>query len=97
MVKLPSPNWSLPLTRPVHLRDGTHFATIGEVRAFILDRLPPRFQEYEIWHHVAGELLAAAASGDTREATLAVKMALTLEGALGRPTIVKARSARAAI
>jgi hypothetical protein len=76
--------WLLPLTRPLGLTDGTEFRTLADVRTFIVDRLPDSSRERDVWKVVGAELLAAAESGDSHDATAALEMVLTLEGTLVR-------------
>lgn len=76
--------WSLSLTRPLGLTDGTEFRTLADVRAFIVGRLPNSSRARDVWKDVAAELLAAAESGDARDATAALEMVLRIEGSLAR-------------
>lgn len=76
--------WLLSLTRPLGLTDGTEFHTLADVRAFIVDCLPDSSRERDVWRDVGAELLAAAESGDARDATAALEMVLRLEGSLVR-------------
>ncbi len=55
-------------------------ATLGDVRALIERHLPAHFRGKPAWQHVSAELAKAAAGGDPAEASLALRMALSLEG-----------------
>jgi hypothetical protein len=50
------------------------------VRALIERHLPAHFRGKPAWQHVSAELAKAAAGGDPAEASLALRMALSLEG-----------------
>ena len=60
-------------------------ATLADVRTLIAKHLPTHFRDKRSWRHVAAELDKAAAGGDTAEASLALRMALSLEGVECRP------------
>jgi hypothetical protein len=60
-------------------------ATLPQVRTLIVKNLPEHFRDKLSWPHVAAELDKAAAGGDTAEASLALRMALSLEGVECRP------------
>jgi hypothetical protein len=53
---------------------------LADVRSLIAKHLPAHYQDRRSWRHVAAELDKAAAGGDTAEASLALRMALSLEG-----------------
>jgi hypothetical protein len=56
------PGWSSKLTRPVVIKGGPLLRTLGDVRAFMIDHLPPEDQDRVSWQRTA-ELLLAAAEG----------------------------------
>ena len=56
------PGWSSKLTRPVLIKGGPLLRTLGDVRAFMIDHLPPEDQDRVSWQRTA-ELLLAAAEG----------------------------------
>ncbi len=56
------PDWSRPLPAPLVVLDERRkpilpLATIGDVRALILKRLPEESRQKDTWQHVAGLLL----------------------------------------
>jgi hypothetical protein len=79
------PNWSLRLPRPLVIPKVMTLATLADVRTLIAKHLPERFRDKQSWRHVAAELDKAAAGDDTAEASLALCMALSLEGVECRP------------
>jgi hypothetical protein len=56
------PGWSSKLTRPVAIKGGPVLRTLGDVRDYVIDRLPPEDQDRESWQRTV-ELLLAAADG----------------------------------
>jgi hypothetical protein len=60
-------------------------ATLGDVRTLVEKHLPGHFRDKRSWRHVAAELDKAAASGDTADVSIALRMALSLEGVECRP------------
>jgi hypothetical protein len=58
---------------------------LADVRTLIAKHLPEHFRDKQSWRHVAAELDKAAAGDDTTEASLALCMALSLEGVECRP------------
>jgi hypothetical protein len=83
--------WSLPLTRPLGLPDGTRFDALSDVRDFSLKRLPDERKTWRTWQQVQSELLAASKSGDATDVTVALELVLMLEGALARPATTTTR------
>jgi hypothetical protein len=59
--------------------------TLADARTLIAKHLPEHFRDKQSWRHVAAELDKAAAGGDTAEPSLALRMALSLEGVECRP------------
>jgi hypothetical protein len=78
-------DWSLRLPRPLIIPKVMTLATLADVRTLIAKHLPTHFRDKRSWRHVAAELDKAAAGGDTAEASLALRMALSLEGVECRP------------
>jgi len=60
--------------------------TLADVRKLIKKHLPKDRRERPTWRHVAAQLDEAAAGGDTADVSIALRMALMLEGLeCGRP------------
>ncbi len=76
------PNWSRPLPRPLGIPG---VMTLADVTALIERHLPRHFRDKTIWRHVADELKAAELGGDTAEVSVALRIALSLEGVACRP------------
>jgi hypothetical protein len=60
-------------------------ATLADVRTLIAKHLPAHFRDRRTWRHVAAEHDKAAAGGDSADLSIALRMALTLEGVECRP------------
>src|SRR5207302_7690751 len=82
---IPSEHWNRRLSRPLLVVHGTTLRTLSDVRAQIL-RLSPRQQAGFVWRHVTVLLMAAASAEvtDAEQLTIAVEMALRLDGGLER-------------
>jgi hypothetical protein len=78
-------DWSIRLPSPLIIPKVMTLATLADVRTLIAKHLPTHFRDKRSWRHVAAELDKAAAGGDTAEASLALRMALSLEGVECRP------------
>ena len=76
----PRLNWSRPLPRPLVIPDVMKLATLADVQALIEKHLPNNRRERRSWRHVAGELDKAAASADTVDVAIALRLALMIEG-----------------
>src|SRR5438874_469167 len=76
-------NWDRRLSHPLLVIHGTTLRTLSDVRARIL-RLSPRQQAGFVWRHVTVLLMAAASAEieDAEQLTIAVEMALRLDGGL---------------
>ena len=75
----PSRGWTAPLSRPIRLKDGTEFHSLGDAARFVL-ALPHHYQERTSWRR-ASELLMGAAErhGSVEAATEQFELALFLE------------------
>jgi hypothetical protein len=77
-------DWTRPLPQPLHILDGDKplltLATVGDVRALIVKRLPDESRQKSTWQYVAGLALAAANGGDGADLSIALRMVLSLEG-----------------
>jgi hypothetical protein len=80
---LPSPNWSRPLPRPLVIPDVMQLRTLADVRELIEQHLPVHFRDKATWRVVAKD--AAALGADPAEVSIALRMALSLEGVEYRP------------
>jgi hypothetical protein len=59
--------------------------TVGDVRTLIAKHLPVHFRDKRTWQHVAAKLDKAAAGGDAADVSVALRIALSLEGVECRP------------
>jgi hypothetical protein len=74
------PGWSTKLTRPVAIKGGPVLRTLGDARAFMIDRLPAEDQDRNSWQRTAELLLAAAeGSAEIEAATQQLERALFLQ------------------
>jgi hypothetical protein len=78
-------DWSRALPRPLIIPGVMTLATLADVRFLIRKHLPAHFRDKQTWQHAAAELDKAAAGGDTADLSIALRMALTLEGVECRP------------
>ena len=78
-------NWSRPLPRPLVIPDVMKLVTLADVRELIERRLPAHFRGKATWRVVAKDLKAAALGADPAEVSIALRMALSLEGVECRP------------
>jgi hypothetical protein len=82
-------DWTRPLPQPLHIFDGDKplltLATVADVRALILHRLPEESRQKSTWQYVAGLALDAANGGDGADLSIALRMVLSLEGISCRP------------
>jgi len=76
---MPCPDWSRPLPRPLTIPKVMRVATLADARA-LMRHLPHAHAQRPMWRHVAGELAKAAAGGDPAEASIALRLALMIEG-----------------
>ena len=70
-------DWSRALPRPISIPKVMTLATLADVRTLIEKHWPPNFHDLPAWRHVAAELAKAPVGGDP-EASLALRMALSL-------------------
>ena len=80
---MPKTDWSRPLSHPVGVREYRAIETLADASRF-LAILPSRHRATRLWERVASDLRAAARGGDIAGATLALEIALVLEGILQR-------------
>jgi hypothetical protein len=80
-LRLPAPNWSRPLPRPIIIPDVMELSTLDDVRALVEKHLPAEYRSKFTWRQLAG-LLKRAAEGkqDVAEVSTALKIVLQLEG-----------------
>jgi hypothetical protein len=75
----PSQGWTAPLARPIRLKDGTQFHSLGDAARFVL-ALPNHLQDRNSWRRATELLLEAAEHGGGIEAaTEQFELALFLE------------------
>ena len=75
----PSQRWTAPLARPIRLKDGTQFHSIGDAARFVL-ALPHEQQGRNSWTRASELLMEAAERGGSIEAaTEQFELALFLE------------------
>jgi ABC-type cobalamin transport system permease subunit len=73
------------LPRPLVIPHVMRLTTLADVRELIDRHLPAHFRDKATWRVVAKDLKAAAQGADTAEVSLALRMALSLEGVECRP------------
>jgi len=54
--------WEARLARPIVLRDGTELTTLGNARAYILEKLSETDQHRNAWQRAIEKLMRAASS-----------------------------------
>jgi hypothetical protein len=74
------------LPRPLVIPEVIKLVTLADVRELIDRHLPAQFREKATWRLVAKDLKAAAQGADTAEVSIALRMALSLEGVACQPT-----------
>jgi hypothetical protein len=75
----PSHGWESPLSRPIRLKDGTEFHSLGDAARFVL-ALPHERQGRNFWKRASELLMEAAERGGSIEsATEQFELALFLE------------------
>jgi hypothetical protein len=77
-------DWSRRLPRPLVIPKVMTLATLADVRTLI-EHLPPEYRERPTWRRVATLLADAAGGGDVAEASMALRIVLSLEGVTCRP------------
>ena len=73
------PNWSRVLPRPLVIPDVMTLETLADVRTLI-GHLPADRRDRTTWRHVIAELAKAAGGSDPADASIALRMALSIEG-----------------
>ena len=73
------------MPRPLVIPKVMTLKAVGDVRTLIAKHLPADFRDKQTWQHVTAELDKAAADGDPVELSVALRMALSLEGVECRP------------
>jgi hypothetical protein len=76
---LSRPNWSRVLPRPLVIPDVMTLETLADVRTLI-GHLPADRRDRTTWRHVIAELAKAAGGSDPADASIALRMALSIEG-----------------
>ena len=69
-----------PLPRPLVIPDVMKLVTLADVRELIEQHLPAYCRDKASWRVVAKDLRAAALGADPIEVSVALRMALSLEG-----------------
>jgi hypothetical protein len=78
-------SWSRPLPQTLVIPDVMTLTTLADVRVFVTQRLPRPYRNRPHWLVVARDLEAAARGGDAADASMAIRMALLIEGVACRP------------
>jgi hypothetical protein len=73
-------SWSRPLPQTLVIPDVMTLTTLASVRVFVTQRLPKPYRGRPHWLAVARDIEAAARGGDPAETTMAIRMALLIEG-----------------
>ena len=76
---MPRPDWSRRLPRTLTIPTVMKVVTLADARA-LMSHLPDAHAQRPMWKHVASELAKAAAGGDPLEASIALRLALMIEG-----------------
>jgi hypothetical protein len=76
----PRPNWSRPLPQPLIIPDVMTLVTLADVRALVEKHLPAERRKQQTWRVVVKDLENAARGRDPVELSIALHMALSLEG-----------------
>ena len=74
------------MPRPLVIPEVIKLVTLADVRELIDRHLPAHFRDKATWRVVAKDLKAAAQDVDTAEVSIALRMALSLEGVACQPT-----------
>jgi len=74
------PASSPALPRPIVIPRIMTIASLADVRALVEKHLPAHHRDKLPWQHVADELKAAASSGKTADVSIALRLALMLDG-----------------
>ena len=72
--------WSQALPTPLNIPDVVTLTTLADVQCVIDAALPNPYRDRPHWLAVARDLEAAVRGGDAAEASMAVRMALLIEG-----------------
>ena len=59
--------------------------TLADVRELVEKHLPADYRQKDTWQHVAAQLAEAAGGGDIMDVSIALRLALMLEGVTCRP------------
>jgi hypothetical protein len=70
-------SWSRPLPQTLVIPD---VMTLADVRVFLTQRLPKPYRDRPHWLAVARDIETAAHGGDLGEASMAIRIALLIEG-----------------
>jgi hypothetical protein len=82
---MPRTNWSRPLPRPLVIPTVLTLTTLADVRELIEKHLPLAHREKATWRYVSNQLAKAARDGNTIDVSVALQIALQLEGVRCRP------------
>jgi hypothetical protein len=76
-------SWSRPLRQTLVIPDS--ITRLADVRVFVTRHLPEPYRDRPHWVAVARDLEAAARGGDAADVSMAIRMALLIEGVARRP------------
>ena len=79
MVPRTRPDWSLRLPRPLQIPNVMKLVALADVREFLEKHLPADYREKDSWRPIAAQLAEAAGSGDIKDVSIALRLALMLE------------------
>ena len=77
-------DWSRKLPRPLIIPKVMDIATLADVQA-LMGHLPEDRRARPAWRHVASELTKAITGADPADVSIALRLALMLEGVECRP------------
>jgi hypothetical protein len=75
---MPRQDWSHPLTRPLTIPGVMKLRTLADVRTLI-GHLPKAARAQDRWQYIQRELQQAAVTGDAKQVSIALQMAMMLD------------------
>ena len=80
MVLRTPPDWSRPLPRPLIIPKIMKLRTLADARELVEKHLPDHYRQKDTWRHAAAQLSLAANGGNVLDASIALRLALMLDG-----------------
>lgn len=79
------PDWSRLLPRPLVIPEIMELRKLADVRELVEKHLPADYRKKDTWRHVAAQLTEAASGGSVMNASIALRLALMLDGVQCQP------------